>query len=453
MVVLRLSSVLVFVWLLLLGPAWAQKWQGEVKPGKSVSFPLSVSAQIWEVELELKTSLNVDLDLQVTKDGEEISAATSDSPSEKLILSLLRERKLKPGTYQVVVHCPPGRVVHQGRTREAVPFTLSARLHKGQARLLEPGTHTARLRAAERPYLVHSVVLPGGPVKLAAFSPTADVEIHLVPGPLRPGWKEVAYSHEGRTGYKNFPIETPPGSYTLILEGNLEDREEADITLWYQVEPEPPTPDPLPRLPGLPGQCQAVVQLMADTGSFGSGCLVSPDGHILTSYHVLEGPDGQLLSEGQFTVSWLPRPEELPLERFYARLVAEDKEGDLALLQISSDLRGQPVKLDFPYLEPAPRPALGEAVRLVGYPAQGWYHKRPGLMVASCTVAGFERHPAGTAVIVDGETVGGFSGGATLDREGRLVGLVRGLVSPYTFVWSLDRLPPPWWRIIQGRTI
>lgn len=431
----------------LLLPCVAQTWTGQLEPGSSKEFKLLIHPEDWEVRVVLKGEY-ADLDLSVSRGPDEVARSESDFSNEEVILSYVREGNLTPGSHQITVSCADRTIHQQGKILDAAPFTLTVQRKSGPPQQLEIGTVSDELEALSLPYALYRVKLEGEHQRVSLFSPTADIDLHLVPGELDVEWRARAYSKDGQTGYKSLVLDAEPGEYTLVLVGNLEDRERARYRLWNQVEPEPPLVEPLAPLNGLPGQAQAVVQLLTDAGTFGSGCLVSPQGHILTSYHVLEGINGKALQEGEFTVGWLAKPGELARERFYARVLFEDKEGDLALLRISTDLRGKPVTIDFPHFERAPQPTLGMPIRLLGYPAQGWYHKRPGLTVTSCVLSGFENHPEGTAFKVDSETVGGFSGGAAVDERGRLLGLVRGVVLPFTFVWSLDRVPEHWWKAI-----
>ncbi len=410
-----------------------------------MTLPVEVGELVWELDLSLENA-TTDLDLVVLRDGVQVESERGSSFSESLRLSVF-ESQLRSGLYHLKVECPAKVVLAGGQPVETVPFEIRVERKDSPFPLLEKGPNELRMEARKRSYAVYQIDFQGGPLTL--FCPTADLDFHLLAHPFSPDWKDQAYSRTGQTGFKKANLDIPHGDYLVVVEGNLEDREVADFVFWNQVEPDPPRLRELTLQSGFEGECQKVVQLLTDDDSFGSGCLMSPRGHVLTSYHVLEADRGGILQEGEFTVGWLASPSQLAQERFYARVVETDQEGDLALLQITTDLSGRPVDLAFPYFEHGSVPQLASPLTMIGFPAQGWYHKRPGLMVASCVVAGFESHPEGTAIKTDGPTTGGFSGGATLDSAGRLVGLVRGIVPPYTFVWSLDRVPIRWWRLLE----
>ncbi|WP_119166177.1 trypsin-like peptidase domain-containing protein [Algihabitans albus] len=133
----------------------------------------------------------------------------------------------------------------------------------------------------------------------------------------------------------------------------------------------------------------------------GSGVVVAPDGLIATAWHVVEPAEriDVRLADGRV----------LPAE-----LVGQDRASDIALLRVD---------LNLPPLAPAPRPALAQPVCAIGN-AYGL-----GLSIACGVVsardvsnAGF--NPVEDFVQTDAATNPGSSGGALVDAEGRLVGLL-----------------------------
>lgn len=155
----------------------------------------------------------------------------------------------------------------------------------------------------------------------------------------------------------------------------------------------------LPLWPGQPQGGQA--QLPPGVAPEGTAVAVAPDGYLATALHVVD----RALS---ITVR-LPDGRQVP-----ATLVGRDAPSDLALLKIEADL---------PPLPYGPEPALASPVCAVG--------NQFGLdLSVSCGVVS-ALHRAGTGfnpiedfIQTDAAVNPGASGGALVDPEGRLVGLL-----------------------------
>jgi hypothetical protein len=177
----------------------------------------------------------------------------------------------------------------------------------------------------------------------------------------------------------------------------------------------------------------------------GSGTVISPRGVILTNQHLItpEGVDdklaeleAELAAEGQsadvelesdrFMVA-VSDGRHLPTPRFVARVVEENEELDLAVLQIEGDQRGGAIDvatLDLPALPLGDSDTvnLGDAVHVFGFPAIG----SGSLTYTRGVVSGFlyEDGIDGTAWInTDAVTSGGNSGGAAINAAGELIGI------------------------------
>ena len=179
----------------------------------------------------------------------------------------------------------------------------------------------------------------------------------------------------------------------------------------------PPLPEPAD---ALDRAVLATVQLSWN-GSGGSGTLVSPGGLVLTNWHVVSAGGGALAPEGEIVVSVTDDPRRPTLELFRAKVVESDADIDLALVQITSGLLGQPLPSGyrFPFLELGDpgRLRVDSTVRVLGYPGAG------GGSI-TCTrgiVSGFEPIEGGYVVKTDAELLAGNSGGAALDEAYHLV--------------------------------
>jgi S1-C subfamily serine protease len=128
---------------------------------------------------------------------------------------------------------------------------------------------------------------------------------------------------------------------------------------------------------------------------------VRPGGLLATALHVVDRAESIAvrLADGR---------------RFPAELVASDGASDLALLRVAVDL---------PPLEPAPEPALGEPVCAVGN-AFGLDLSVTCGVVSATRRSGVGFNPVEDFIQTDASVNPGASGGALVDRQGRLVGLL-----------------------------
>lgn len=191
------------------------------------------------------------------------------------------------------------------------------------------------------------------------------------------------------------------------------------------------TPAEVRRLPRLaPGRndaervARSVVALIADDDE-GSGVVVGDGRHLLTAAHVVETADGD---DDDVVVCVTTDIEREPLELVRGRVIASDDELDVALVEITATLHGDPLpegwslpalplrKDDAPLL-------LGAPVAACGYPVLHESDERSEITWTEGVVCGFES-PAGARLIrFDAEISGGSSGGALLDADGRVVGI------------------------------
>jgi Do/DeqQ family serine protease len=146
--------------------------------------------------------------------------------------------------------------------------------------------------------------------------------------------------------------------------------------------------------------------------SLGSGVVISPDGLIVTNYHVIELAD-------EVRVALADRRE------FSAEIVLKDERSDLAVLRIDEDAG------ELPTIEFADSDAVevGDLVLAIGDPFG------VGQTVTSGIVSALARVPGGPNddqffIQTDAAINPGNSGGALVDMQGRLIGVNRMIVSP-----------------------
>jgi len=151
----------------------------------------------------------------------------------------------------------------------------------------------------------------------------------------------------------------------------------------------------------------------------GSGVIVSSDGLVLTNAHVVAGDDSLKNSDPYFAVCLTEQINAAPVCRYSARLIAKDEDKDIAILKMRS-LDGATVS-GLNYLELASRVASnGEELTLYGFPDIGG----ETLTTTTGTVVGQEQGYAVNWLKTDAVISFGSSGGAAVNNENKVAGLV-----------------------------
>jgi S1-C subfamily serine protease len=170
----------------------------------------------------------------------------------------------------------------------------------------------------------------------------------------------------------------------------------------------------------------AVGQVVSPAGDSaeikGSGVVVSPDGSVITCYHVLgrsAKPGAQVLFDPVDAKGLFQRPD--PKETLQLEVVRTLPEYDLALLRVKGYADGRPLKKDqqfhFLPIGKAEDLHLLDLVYIIGFP-----------FVGGDTVTIIEGHVAGKDTAnqwlkLDASVSRGYSGGAVVNGRGELVGV------------------------------
>ncbi len=152
----------------------------------------------------------------------------------------------------------------------------------------------------------------------------------------------------------------------------------------------------------------------------GSGTIISPTGEIVTNCHVACGAP---LLEILMTVT----PDQPPQESYFAEITYADEQLDLAILQITTDINGNPVSpTNLPYLEigDSDQLRLGDKIYIFGYPGVGG----ETITFTTGSVSGFESATVGgvsqrVIIKTDAAIASGNSGGTAVDLYGRLIAI------------------------------
>jgi len=184
-------------------------------------------------------------------------------------------------------------------------------------------------------------------------------------------------------------------------------------------------------------------------GTAGSGTVVSPDGFVLTNFHVVADEQTNRAYPWHAIFTTDPRaPDREPALSYFARYVAGDPRLDLAIVQIVEDAQERPLPVDFVFLSMPVGDSNslipGDPITVVGYP------EISGTTITFTTgvVSGFlgEDLTAGGKqwIKTDAKLGRGNSGGAAFDEYGVLVGIptLRRTMMEERYVEQQDYLRP-----------
>lgn len=177
----------------------------------------------------------------------------------------------------------------------------------------------------------------------------------------------------------------------------------------------------------------------------GSGTVISPDGLVLTNFHVVDmaahrerfaqweqeaATSGTALSfdlEERGVMILTSRDGGAPEPAYLAEIVVLDKDLDLAVLHVIAELDGtttNPVVAKLPYVAIGDSDAisLADPIDIYSYPQAGG----GSLTYTTGVVSGFNFEPGvkeRSWITTDATLSGGSSGGAAVNRRGQLVGV------------------------------
>lgn len=164
------------------------------------------------------------------------------------------------------------------------------------------------------------------------------------------------------------------------------------------------------------GDIQGIVGLYCGDG-WGSGVIISSNGYILTSYHVVEG--------SKFCGVYIAfRETMLPMHKYNAiALDYYDKNLDVAMLRINEDAEGNNIigtGESFSYFLPADKNIkIGDDIWLLGYPI--YAGDISPIIMTKGIISGMN----GDIVNTDIKMVGGNSGGPVLNSDEQIMGIAK----------------------------
>jgi hypothetical protein len=157
--------------------------------------------------------------------------------------------------------------------------------------------------------------------------------------------------------------------------------------------------------------------------SSGSGTIIDPKGIILTNYHVVTNEEDEIFSDIKKDVAYqvclTGDASSQPKCLYTARLLTDNKDKDIALLQIQN-IDGLDNKTVFPYLKIADNSVQTETnIKVLGYPGIGGDTITTSQGIVSGTINKYDINWLKT----DANISFGNSGGAGIDSNGHLIGI------------------------------
>ncbi|MBD2103843.1 trypsin-like peptidase domain-containing protein [Leptolyngbya sp. FACHB-261] len=220
----------------------------------------------------------------------------------------------------------------------------------------------------------------------------------------------------------------------------------------------------------LPYLFKATVQIVTAKGT-GSGTLVTPKGLILTNFHVVQAATSQKPIDEPVIVSVVQRVDEPVMPLFQAQVLRYDADTDLALLQITSDLRGHPLPASFRLptlpLGNAEAVQLGDGVRILGFPGTtSLVNGSSYLSFTQGAISSIIRGSNGKRYdfLSDAVVNSGNSGGAAINAQGELIGIpsenlfladhaANSDLDKTSVIRAVSALPPEWQALLQAKPI
>lgn len=169
---------------------------------------------------------------------------------------------------------------------------------------------------------------------------------------------------------------------------------------------------------GLAQQNQSAVGLitvaMAGDRFDGTGFVISPDGYMLTNWHVVADT-----AHAQPDTIWVTMADQS--RGRYADVIATSRERDLALIRVR-DYQGPALAaIDWS----GTKARQGEPAALIGYPAGSGFARDRGSVVRTSMTAGILSRVTSDLVQFDGMTTGGSSGSPVFNATGDVISVHR----------------------------
>ena len=169
---------------------------------------------------------------------------------------------------------------------------------------------------------------------------------------------------------------------------------------------------------GMAQQNQGAVGLITVSlgGSYydGTGFIISPDGYMLTNWHVVADS-----THAQPDTVWVTMADQ-SLARF-ADVVATSNERDVAIIKVRGYQGPSLTAIDWK----GTKARQGEPAALIGYPAGSGFARDRGSVVRTSMTAGILSRVTSDLIQFDGMTTGGSSGSPVFNADGEVISVHR----------------------------
>ncbi len=439
----------------------------DLESGQTVaSYRLHVAEGTYAVNLRLSES-PADLDILIRRnDGSLFFVSERTDYNEELLVTRLSDPVLESGSYVVEIAYQlqdPPRLGNQ--IMMEIPYKLSVRsvAARPEGRLVPGVPRRGILTPEDGMRLTYSIKVPGNAeaLRLDVAESTGDIDLFLARGAAHANPFFSEYRSQSFLSRESLVVtrrSVPPlsaGTYYVSVVDQLSSDRPVSFSLVATLDDAPPEEllaIPMLSQPATPldRALLSTVELVTGDDAGGSGVLVSPEGHILTNWHVIRSPTGANSEEIYVGVSLDHRRPTQELYR--AELVAGLPERDLALLKVVAGLYGQtlPAGYRFPFLPlgNAEDLTVGDELGFVGFPLVGGTGSRVTITYTRGVVSGFEETAVGTIVKSDAEINEGNSGGAAVNDDFELVGLPTQVVGydagQLAYIYPVDLIPQEW---------
>jgi S1-C subfamily serine protease len=438
----------------------------------SVSVPENAAAMkisIFHSSADLDIFLNYEEEVE-TYDSS-LLYGISENFNEELFFTRFSEVPLKAGTYYFDIVYQRKKLPEQGsEVITTLPFSFKVELFTEEVeRDLSPGVpYTTTLYPAKGMFTTFTLTVPPQTeaLRLDLSGSAADLDLFVQYGAFVKGTDGADYAAESLLSRESLLItrksskQLKEGTYYITVLDQLAAEYPVEFTIHSNFTEVPP--DALATLPELPRPASllervlySTVEIIGQAGK-GSGCIVSPDGLVVTNFHVIQGNTGN--PEKHLAVAVTRDVRVPPDELFRAEVLDTDTDRDLALLRITSDFFGRrlPPGYVFPYLliNSDADYRIGDTVSCAGYPGIGGTGSRASVTFTRGVISGFEKAGYGTLLKTDGLINSGSSGGAAVDKYFKLIGLPAIIMEEASgqlgFILPISLFPAEWIEMAEG---
>lgn len=443
-----------------------------------VSYALRVDEDVFAVRLDLKNA-PADLDIYARygapiDDYKNVDVSSTDRVfNESLFLSRLSPQPLQTGVYYIdVVYRSDHAPLQEYRRMKEIPFEIEAVSVSMESTVrLKPGEpFSGELNPEMGMARSFRLRLPAGVEECRIDLFDTDANLDILVGYEKPvlSRKNADYIGDSLIGNESLVFRgarglstLPAGTYYITVYDPVQSR--YSETFGIQVSLGEDVPQRLLRVPRFPltddelqQTIHATVEVAGELGR-GSGCIVSSDGYILTSWHVVKGASGGPADE--LFVSATLDPQSPPEELFKARVLEYDRQADIALLEIVSGIHGQPLPDDytFPHMPIGESVDLrvGQPVSLLGYPGAGSAGSRVSVSLSRGIISGFVKREGVSMIKTDTLILPGSSGGAAINPYYELIGIISYTIgetgNSLGFLYPVSEIPETWLERIRSR--